>query len=101
MKNKKVIYICITGNYDQIINHDFVNHEYDYVCFTDNIPKDRENYIWQFKPLQFNKLDNVRNNRWHKLHPHLLFSEYEESLYLDGNINIKNKNFFKIGRAHV
>lgn len=95
MKKNKVLYTCITGNYDQIINHDFIHPDYDYVCFTDNPPKDPEKYIWQFKPLQFDKLDNARNNRWHKLHPHLLFSQYEESLYLDGNINIKNQAFFE------
>lgn len=95
MKNKKVIYTCITGNYDQIINHNFVSPDYDYVCFTDDIPKNKKDYIWEFRSLQFDKLDHARNNRWHKLHPHLILPEYQESLYLDGNINIINKNFFQ------
>lgn len=94
-KNKKVIYTCITNNYDQIINHDFVNPDYDYICFTDNITENKNNYIWEFRSLRFNKLDNIRNARWHKLHPHLILSEYKESLYVDGNVNIKDQKFFE------
>ncbi|NCC71252.1 DUF616 domain-containing protein [bacterium] len=95
MHKNKVIYTCVAGNYDQIINHSLVNLDYDYICFTDHIPENKDDYIWKFRPLQFDKLDHARNNRWHKLHPHLILPEYQESLYLDGNINIKDKAFFK------
>ncbi len=92
-KNKKVIYMCITGNYDnleEIKAHTYTNKEWDYVCFTDNKEylKKKRFGIWQIRPLKYTKLDNTRNNRWHKVHPHILFPEYEESIYLDSNINI-------------
>ena len=90
---KKIIYTCITGYYDLPIEHQFVNPEYDYVCYTDNINK-VENSIWEFRRLEFSALDNVRNARWHKLHAHELFPEYNESLWIDGNINVLNKEFF-------
>lgn len=95
MISKKVIYTCITGQYDEIVTHDFVHPDYDYVCFTDSQFDKQKNPCWTIRPLKFDKLDNVRNARWHKMHPHLLFPEYEESLYLDGNIQIKNKSFFQ------
>lgn len=92
-KNKKVIYMCITGNYDnleEIKAHTCINSDWDYVCFTDNkdyIKKGKFG-IWQIRPLKYTKLDNTRNNRWHKVHPHILFPEYEESIYMDSNINV-------------
>lgn len=93
--NKKVIYTCITGNYDDLKNHTFVNSGWDYVCFTDNLNiRSDENSKWEIRPLVFSTLDEVRNQRWHKLHPHILFPEYEESLWVDGNINIINNGVF-------
>jgi len=30
------VYTCITGNYDVLPKHTYINTDYDYVCFTDN-----------------------------------------------------------------
>lgn len=99
-KNRKVIYMCITGDYDnleEIKGHYYINPEWDYVCFTDNQEylKQKTVGIWQIKKLQYTKLDNTRNNRWHKVNPHLLFKNYDESIYLDSNINILSPYLFK------
>ncbi|MCL2112636.1 MAG: DUF616 domain-containing protein [Streptococcaceae bacterium] len=91
---KKVIYTCITGQYDLPIEHQFVNPEYDYICYTDNNNNKIENSIWEFRQLKFSKLDSIRNARWHKLHAHELFPEYGESLWIDGNINVLSEEFF-------
>ena len=92
---KGVIYTCITGGYDTLINHTFMDHRWDYICFTDDLSiSNVENSSWQIKPLLFDKLDNVRNQRWHKLHPHILFPEYKKSIWIDGNINILNNDIF-------
>lgn len=95
-KNKKVLYTCIIGDYDKLINHKFIAHDYDYICFTDNkdLLKQKTWGVWQIHPLAFTKLDNTRNNRWHKVHPHILFKEYVESIYIDGNINILTSYIF-------
>jgi glycosyltransferase involved in cell wall biosynthesis len=95
--NKKsgVIYTCITGGYDTLINHTFMDKNWDYVCFTDDLTiRNDNNSSWQIRPLFFDKLDNIRNQRWHKLHPHVLFPEYSKSIWLDANINILNKDIF-------
>ncbi len=101
-KKTKVVYTCVTGNYDEIINHKYINDDWNYVCFTDNIPKDKNKFIWKFRSLKFDKLNDVRNSRWHKLHPHILFPEYNESLYVDANIDILNNRIFQdIKRADI
>lgn len=93
--NKKVIYTCITGDYDDLKNHSFVNNEWDYVCFTDDLKiKNKENSIWEIRQIKYSEMDDVRNQRWHKLHPHVLFPEYEESLWVDANIDIINGGVF-------
>jgi hypothetical protein len=93
----KVIYTCLTGDYDSIFNHTYINFDYDYVCFTDNerLIKMEEYGAWIIKPLQFNRLDNVKNNRWHKIHPHILFPCYNESIYIDSNFDIKDDFLFR------
>jgi hypothetical protein len=34
-KPTKVIYTCISGNYDTLHDNIYVNPDWDYVCFTD------------------------------------------------------------------
>ena len=99
-KSKKVIYTCITNNYDsleEIACYKYVNKDWDYICFTDNetyINK-KQIGIWKVRPLVFNELDNTRNNRYHKINPHIILPEYEESIYIDGNLNILSSYIFK------
>ena len=96
-KNKTVIYTCLIGDYDELLIPDYINPDYDYVCFTDNENMIAKKYVgpWKIKPLQFSKLDNGRNNRWHKMHPHLLFSDYDSSIYIDSNVNFKTPKIFE------
>ena len=35
-KYKKVVYTAITGNYDELITPEYINKDWDYICFTDN-----------------------------------------------------------------
>lgn len=93
--NKKVIYTCITGGYDKIIEPKCTSEGFDYVCFTDN-----ENFksdIWDIRPLpdETSGLTTVKKQRYVKTHPHILFEEYDVSIWVDGNIEIKgNLNKF-------
>jgi hypothetical protein len=94
---KKVIYTSITDDYDQLQKQPYVSDDYDYFCFTNT--KIKPLSPWQIRPLNYNQRDNIRNSRWHKLHPHLLFPEYQESLWLDGNIKILSPVFFSQMRS--
>jgi hypothetical protein len=96
-----VIYSCIIGNYDDLIQQYYINYDYDYVCFTDNkkllyASSQNNNYygIWKIKKLHCTEYDNTKNSRWHKLHPHILFPDYKESIWIDANINIKSDYLF-------
>lgn len=91
--NTKVVYTCITGEYDAIPQYLYVANDWDYILFTDNtdLIKKGNIYHWQVKPLQFNELTNVKNARWHKINAHLLFPNYDYSVWLDGNISVENE----------
>lgn len=93
-KKKGVIYTCITGNYDQLNNHVYIDHDWDYICFTDSKDNNKSQNGWVIKSLMYSELDDVRNARWHKLHPHILFPNYEKSIWIDGNIDIVDEGFF-------
>ncbi len=95
-KNKGVIYTCLTGDYDNLLTHYCQNKNWDYICFSDNIEMIKAKKIahWEIRPLQFNKLDRVKNARWHKTHPHILLPEYDYSLWIDANINVIGKGLF-------
>ncbi len=92
MTMKKVIYTCITGDYDNLKDHGFYHPDYDYICFTDKdiAPVGK----WQIQQCHLNNFDGVRLARWHKLHPHLLFISAEESIWIDGNVLIESEEFF-------
>ncbi|MDD2337592.1 MAG: DUF616 domain-containing protein [Geobacteraceae bacterium] len=96
-----VVYTCVTGGYDDLHNHTFKDQQWDYICFSDySSINDVADLSWKIKPLVFDGLDNVRNQRWHKLHPHILFPEYDKSIYIDTNLNVLNRGVFNdVGKA--
>lgn len=96
--NTKVVYTCIVGNYDNLLQHTYLDNEWDYVCFTDNIEWIEKGQIgcWQIKPLFLSIWDSTRVNRFHKINPHLFFPEYQESLYVDANVNILSPFIFDL-----
>lgn len=101
-KNKsKVIYTCITNNYD-ILKHTIYNQEeFDYIFFGQS--DQNIEYPWKF--IDINPLKNVIGTenpikiaRFFKTHPHLFFKNYQQSLWIDGNIDIITdpNNIFEI-----
>lgn len=104
-KNKRipkgVVYTCITNDYDDINEIEifkYTDRDWDYVFFTDNEEQIKQGKIgiWEVRPLQYKDSDNTRNQRWHKTNPHILFPEYEKSIWIDGNINILTKYIFNV-----
>ena len=94
-----VIYTCVTGGYDDlqgIASYGYIAPEWDYVCVTDDpalVAAGRMG-IWDVRPLTFSELDGARNNRWHKTHPHVIFPDAQESIYIDANIDILSPALF-------
>lgn len=98
-KKRKVVYTCLTGNYDNLPLHSYLDSEWDYVCFTDS--SEFLGYkgvygAWRIEPLAFNELDDTKNSRWHKTHPHVLFPDCEESIWIDANIAVKSGWIFSL-----
>ena len=102
-KTNKVVYTCITGGYDFLNHHKYVDKDWDYICFCDDTEMLKHEYIgaWKIKPLAFDKFDNVRNARWHKTHPHEILKEYEYSIWCDGNVNFLSKHGIKRAEGFI
>lgn len=94
--SKKVIYTCIVQDYDVLMQPHCISDDWDYVCFTDHPSSLSQSAagVWEVRPLPRVLPSSVRTNRWHKMHPHLLFQDYDESIYVDGNVNILSRYIF-------
>ena len=93
---KLVVYTCISGGYDNLISHKYTNPDCEYVCFTDNkklVSRGKAGQ-WNIRPMVFSETDPVRNARWHKTHPHVLFRDYEQSLWIDASIDVMGPQIF-------
>ena len=88
-RNKNVVYTCIVGEYDTLSDPKFVSDGFDYVCFTDsnNINSD----IWDVRPLpnETNELPKIKKQRYVKINPHKVLGEYQLSIWVDGNVELK------------
>ena len=87
IKNNKVIYTAMIGGYDGLVEPDYKPEGWDFVCFSD---RDLKSETWDVRPTLPLYIDNTRTARKHKLLPHRLFPDYEYSLWLDGNIKVRD-----------
>ena len=85
--NKKVIYTTIFGGYDELTEPHFVPDGWDFICFTDTDLKSKNWKIIKTTPF-YN--DNTRNAKQYKVLPHRHLSDYECSIFIDGNMTIRN-----------
>lgn len=85
-----VIYTCITGDYDYVMEPLYVNKNLDYILLTNNKKLKSSNWKIQQIPDEIQQLytDNILLNRYVKLNPHKIFEDYDYSIYIDGNIRI-------------
>ena len=84
---RKVIYTSIFGGYNALKDPIFLPEGYDFIAFTDI---DLKSNVWEVrkKPSIYN--DNTRNAKKYKILPHRFLSDYDISIYIDGNYVIKN-----------
>lgn len=87
-KNKKVVYTCITGNYDRLKDPKYINGDFDYICFTDS--KNMSSTVWDIRPLpaETEGLSQIKKQRYVKINAHKVLPEYELSIWVDGNVDI-------------
>ena len=83
---KVVVYTAVSGSYDSIHELACRNEDFDYVCFSDQ-PVD-EIRGWNVRPFEYENDDPVRTAKHPKILPHLYFSEYEYSVWVDGHVDV-------------
>lgn len=85
--NKVVVYSCVTGNYDVISDPILVDDQLDYYLISDTDEKKTE---WKHLdiPNEACLYHGGMVNRFCKLNPWNFFSDYDYSIYIDGNIEI-------------
>ncbi len=88
--DKIVVYTCVVGEYDTIKEPLYINPNIDYIVVTDLDV--REDSAWRKIDIANLKLPSnmtaSQKNRYVKMHPHLIFPEYEYSIYIDGSIRV-------------
>lgn len=86
---KIAVYTCVFGNYDKLQDPIIQPDNIDYYVITDQIVP--EDSIWKpldYKDLCPNYYNDVQKNRFFKMHPNIILSEYKYSIYVDGNVKI-------------
>lgn len=86
---KICVYTCITGTYDVLKDPEVIPANIDFICFTDN--PDLTSFIWKFRqiPEELQDLSQVKKQRIVKICPHRYLSDYDVSIWVDGNLDIK------------
>lgn len=88
--DKKIaIYTCITGDYDNIEEPLIMEDACDYFLFTNNSKIKSDSWKIKDIPEKIKTLNNnIKINRYIKMHPKELFPDYDYAIYIDGNIEI-------------
>lgn len=90
LPEKCLIYTCIAGDYDEVLEPIYVPDGVEFRVVTDQpVP---EKSCWKALSLsqiaEISGLDDTRRARYVKTHPHVLFPQYEYSIWVDSNIRI-------------
>ena len=84
--NKIVIYTSIFGKYDNLIELSFIPNNCDFICFTDQDFKSR---TWKIKKIEAIVGDPVRSARKCKILAHKFLQDYDYSVWVDGNLEVR------------
>lgn len=88
-KKRRAIYTCISGNYDSIKEIEGYDEDWEYICFTDSSRIGHTEH-WEIReiPKVLDRLDPTRKARALKVLPHVFLPEFEETLWIDGTIEV-------------
>jgi len=79
-----VIYTGVTNGYDGL-KQPLIKQELPMVCLNN---QSFEDISWEVKTIEIVNHDPIRTARYYKLHPHLLFPDYDWSIWVDGSLLI-------------
>lgn len=88
VENKVCVYTVVINDYDFVLPPAVTDDNIDYILFTDN--QNIKVKGWQVKAIDSgtSKMTASKINRYYKFFPNKFLSDYEMSLYIDGNISI-------------
>jgi len=86
---RRAVYTVQVGGSDALLSPLRAEPELDYIVFTD--AGEAPHSSWQARPLAVEERNPRMTARWHKIHPHRLLPDYEQSLYIDANVLIKGR----------
>lgn len=86
--NKVCVYTVVCGEYDIVNPVMYMEPGVDYICFTDDKYLNEVPDCWQHIVIENDKLSTKDLNRYYKINVTKILSEYERSIYIDGNIEI-------------
>ena len=94
------VYTVITGDYDEVIEPEYITDGMDHILFTNN-PAIKSD-IWEVRALDNpERLDDRYLSRAVKLLMYKYLPEYDYSVYVDGSIRVKGDVREFIDRYHV
>ncbi len=84
------VYTSVFGTYDNVYEPQYIAENIDYYFVSEQRPADLKKYKWldakNFLPSEMES--SIDKNRYIKMHPHLLFPQYNYSIYIDGNVEV-------------
>jgi len=95
-KNRVVVFTAISGGYDTLKIPEFINPDYDYVCFSDRAIDAK--IPWDIRLIDYYHKDSTRIARYYKTHAHVYLKEYETAIWIDANILIRGDIHFMVER---
>ena len=84
----------MVGGYDEIMQPQVVDDQFDYILFSNDIKEDRVG-VWQVRSIAYTNPDNTRICRYVKTHPEDLLPEYEFSVWIDSNVVITSSKVYE------
>jgi hypothetical protein len=97
MKNKKVIYTCIVGGYDTLMQPAVIDDSFDYICFVKKGQRHSEKQgVWRIEEIPYDCPSGKQLSAYTKLQPHVVLSQYDYSLWIDGNISINDAGIYEV-----
>lgn len=94
-----VIYTCIVGAYDELLQPLVVEEGMDYICFVGKGELHPEkDGVWTVRELPFSLGDSTLDARYPKMHPHELLPEYDCSVWIDANVLVKDGTLGRCAR---
>lgn len=85
-KKRRVIYTAIFGGKDNLTEPKYIPDNFDFVCFTD---VDFKSDVWQVRKEEPTHQDPVRSAKRYKILPHKFLKDYDQSIWIDGNMLVR------------